>query len=324
MRAWNGGAYDTRRDRLVIWGGGHGDYGGNEVYVFDVRRLRWERLTEPSATTRCSGRLNEEAGQTEYRINGDGTPVAHHTYDGIEYVPSVDKLFVKGTSIWPIGGKNSYTWFFDFNRLSWTRKAELPDPNPAIAVSAYDPFTGNVYYHNVTSLFEYDPLADTWHRRGVFRGWLAPGRTGELDPIDRKFYIVGSGAVWYYDLKEEGVLKPKRLPTAGDRKIEDVFAPGLAYDIASGRLVAWAGTTKRRGGAKGWIPADIGDTVYALDPRTGVWTKHPPAGPVAPPKRAAVYNHGTYGRWRYIPSKDVFIGVNSVHGNVYFYRLPYR
>ena len=29
-RAWGGGAFDTRRDRLLLFGGGHNDYGGNE------------------------------------------------------------------------------------------------------------------------------------------------------------------------------------------------------------------------------------------------------------------------------------------------------
>src|SRR5215470_3874736 len=43
MRAWSGGAYDTKRDRFIIWGGGHGDYGGNEVYAFDVNTLSWFR-----------------------------------------------------------------------------------------------------------------------------------------------------------------------------------------------------------------------------------------------------------------------------------------
>src|SRR5689334_9252707 len=28
---WSGGAFDRKRDRLVVWGGGHMDYAGNEV-----------------------------------------------------------------------------------------------------------------------------------------------------------------------------------------------------------------------------------------------------------------------------------------------------
>ncbi|MBN1377797.1 MAG: hypothetical protein JXA04_01025, partial [Gammaproteobacteria bacterium] len=30
MAAWSGGAYDSSRDRLIVWGGGHEDYAGNE------------------------------------------------------------------------------------------------------------------------------------------------------------------------------------------------------------------------------------------------------------------------------------------------------
>ena len=32
--------------------------------------------------------------------------------------------------------------------------------------------------------------------------------------------------------------------------------------------------------------------------------------------------NGTFGRFRYIPSKDRFILVNSVKQNVFIYRLP--
>ena len=33
---------------LVIHGGGHGDYWGNEVYAFDVATATWSRINEPS------------------------------------------------------------------------------------------------------------------------------------------------------------------------------------------------------------------------------------------------------------------------------------
>src|SRR5438876_2240675 len=43
MNDWSGGAYDSKRDRLIIWGGGHGGYAGNEIYVFDIGTLAWKR-----------------------------------------------------------------------------------------------------------------------------------------------------------------------------------------------------------------------------------------------------------------------------------------
>src|SRR5688500_2675426 len=51
MAAWSGGIYDTDRERLVVWGGGHNDYAGNEVYAFgplNAAAPKWQRLTDPS------------------------------------------------------------------------------------------------------------------------------------------------------------------------------------------------------------------------------------------------------------------------------------
>ncbi len=74
ITAWSGAALDTNADRLLVWGGGHADYSGNEVYAFDLRTLRWTRLTEPSAVDRSRGHY------------ADGNPRSRHTYDYIEFV----------------------------------------------------------------------------------------------------------------------------------------------------------------------------------------------------------------------------------------------
>ncbi len=85
MAAWSGGVFDTKRDRLIIWGGGHNDYGGNELYAFDVNLLRWLRLTEPTPNpNRCQ------------EVNSDGTPVARHTYNGLAYIANGDRCFAFG------------------------------------------------------------------------------------------------------------------------------------------------------------------------------------------------------------------------------------
>src|SRR5581483_3931868 len=48
MSLWSGGAFDTKRNRLIVWGGGHFGYAGNEIYAFDVNTLSWTRVTDPS------------------------------------------------------------------------------------------------------------------------------------------------------------------------------------------------------------------------------------------------------------------------------------
>jgi len=42
---WSGGAFDTKGNRLLVWGGGHAGYAGNEIYAFNIDSLKWLRLT---------------------------------------------------------------------------------------------------------------------------------------------------------------------------------------------------------------------------------------------------------------------------------------
>ena len=48
MKKWSGAAFDSLRDRLLIVGGGHKGYGGNEIVAFSLNNLSWERITDPT------------------------------------------------------------------------------------------------------------------------------------------------------------------------------------------------------------------------------------------------------------------------------------
>ena len=74
MNDWAGGAYDSTRDRLMVWGGGHAGYGGNEVYAFSLATGAWSRLTEPSnPITTCTD------------FYPDGRPASTHSYNFCNY-----------------------------------------------------------------------------------------------------------------------------------------------------------------------------------------------------------------------------------------------
>src|SRR5271167_2245505 len=46
---WSGGAADDAHQRLIMWGGGHSDYAGNEVSVLNLTGTpSWERFTSPT------------------------------------------------------------------------------------------------------------------------------------------------------------------------------------------------------------------------------------------------------------------------------------
>jgi hypothetical protein len=71
---------------------------------------------------------------------------------------------------------------------------------------------------------------------------------------------------------------------------------------------------------KQFVAWNGGDAVYTLNLDTRVWTKHPsaPTNTVIPGPQAVA---GTYGRWRYVPSKNLFILANTIDEDVYFYKL---
>lgn len=318
MKAWSGGAYDTLRDRLVVWGGGHADYGGNEVYVFDLRTLAWSRLTDPSPTTLSGGRLNEAAGQTDPLFNPDRTPVARHTYDGLEYLPPpVDRMVACGGSRWFKGGADGQVWTFDFATLKWERKHDCGEV-PLTPKTARDPGSGRWYLQTAKNLIEYDPARDSWREVGKNGAWSEEG-VAEIDPVRHWFVTLEKGKIFYFDMSALGLWRRKELVTTGATEILKAHAPGVAYSPTAKKLVAWSGTTTDN-------QADgLGDSVFVLDTDSLVWRRYQPAGPTHPPKAApnnSAKSRGTYGRWRYVPGKDLFVGVNNIWENVYFYRLP--
>jgi hypothetical protein len=305
MQAWSGAAYDTNRERLIVWGGGHSDYAGNEIYVFDTGTLRWQRLNEPSSNV--SG--------TNEPFYPDGLPRSRHTYNYIEYLPNIDR-FVSfgGSGPYPVGG-GTFTRIvseFNFDSLTWSHdRAQVPRAsgtgtgNLISSIATYDSVTGNVWQHSMgasgNQLSQYNPVTDTWtvHASKYVRIYSTPA----IDTNRHQLVIVGNDQILAWDLNAPDAA-PITPVTSGDNTMEAAIAPGFQYDPVSDKLVAWDG----------------GADVYLLDPATWVWTKISPAttNTVVPTSKEP---NGTYGRFRYIPSKNVFIAVNRTSENVYLFRL---
>lgn len=295
IEAWSGGAFDTRRNRLLVWGGGHADYSGNEIYAFDLNSLAWERLTEPSP---------DVGGDPESGVYPDGQPRSRHTYDYIEYLPNQD-LFCSfgGSALYPSGNVSTLrTDCYDFRNSQWVTRASLPseDGSNLEAVTALDSETGAVYFKAkyTSHLAKYDPVLDRWQELND-DFYLNAKRTGAIDSANRVMVIVGEGDTFYYHLDSEQF---ETVSTSGSGPSSR--APGLVYDIASERIVAWEGGTK----------------VYSLDVATSTWKTHNAASSnsVTPSDQS---NWGTFGRFRYVPSKNLFVVVNGIDENVYAYKL---
>ena len=287
VAAWSGGAFDTRRNRLVLWGGGHTDYHGNEVYAFSVESMSWERVTEPNPAPRL-----------DFETNADGTPNCRATYNGLAYLVHADRLFSFGGSVAGNGFASCRsTLALDFDRRTWTSRAPSGDVPPPDLGShcSYDPATRKVWWGGTKGLFSYDFDANRWTKHGDEAFYY---HTSALDPKRGLWIVAGSNAFFAYDVRG---AKPVRLDwkTTGGDALLAKSNPGLDYDPVRDRITGWAG-----------------GAVYTLDPVTKAWTAFSAPGGPAP----APTPNGTYGRWRYAPSVDAFILVASAGGDVHFYK----
>lgn len=296
IEAWNSGAFDTKRNRLLITGGGHNDYGGNEVYAFSIETLQWQRIWGPSP--------NIPAPQGPCSATySDGNPVSRHTYDGLEYIPQLDALWMHGGSLYCGPGNQSRdTWQLDLTNPRWSRRADMIANSVLEMVSAYDPVTGHIFASGPSSqlgLYEYDPVSNAWTSRGGQS--VVDHQTATIDSDRRKFVSIGSGNVTIYDLGQSTV-SAQRVSTSGPQAVVNFAYPGVDYDPVSKRIVAWIG----------------GSTVYSLDVATLAWASHPTTGSVTPPSPR---NSMVFNRWRYVPSKNAFITVNGIDQSVFIYKL---
>lgn len=287
--AWGGAAADTSRNRLIIWGGGHNDYYGNELYALDLTTRVMRRLTDPSPigeVSRCLGTLP------------DGNPASRHTYGNLVYMAHVDRMFAfGGAHACANGGFVNDTWTFDFSTNRWhLMNPTGPLPVYGVTASAYDPVTQQVYLHDTYGLSSYD-FASNRYTRLINNFSTDYHLTAAIDPGRRKFVLLGDG-VQVVDLD---TLAVSRLTTTNTPAlVTSRQSPGVAFDPVAQRVIAWHG----------------GNGVFALDLATAAWTQVAAGiGPNVP----APYQ-GTYGRWSYFPQYGVFALVNSIDQNAFVFR----
>ncbi len=98
ITAWGSMAWDGNRRQLIIWGGGHANYAGNEVYRFDAATLRWERASLPSAVRPP---FND---RRYFAVDGAmNAPISSHTYDNQEFLPRADRFITFGGASYNAG-----------------------------------------------------------------------------------------------------------------------------------------------------------------------------------------------------------------------------
>jgi hypothetical protein len=305
MGAWSGATLDTVNDRLIVLGGGHNDYYGNEVYAFSLKTLEWSRLNSPSSPVGYT-----TSGNGGYMP--DGAPPILHTYDMLAYVPETNQVLVPaGASSFSNGNQTGariyyYTWAFNLTTNKWAQLANNNLTGSTVDIVFHDNSADHMLYgiSSERAFQRYSPATNTWSGLGLGGRLSGYHMTGAIDPMDRFLVAVGSdGGTGFLNVigLATGLVSSPR--TSGDLTVQNGNSPGFVWDPIAMVFVGWNG----------------GSTLYTLDPKTWHWTvvTLSTGNRVTPPAPA---KNGTFGRFQYDAAHDVFIVVNDIDQDVYVFK----
>lgn len=326
--AFSGGTFATgygAAGSLLYWGGGHNDYGGNELYAFGVATGLWSK---PG--------LQSPSGSCNYTTSlwPDGKPCAEHTWDGLVYAPTTNQMFqMPGSSDYGTVEGTSYIDAFSFTDSAWTRKGRISNgvdlsAQHESAMTAYDSQNNVIWWHGGSKYLSY-------------------GGTGTLGNILKKISVTTGDTVASYasrgfsqngsmlyapNLKAIIIINPRRSG-AQDIAVWDVSSgtPVLAITPFTGGMIpdeAW-GFAWDPIANKGVSYSGSGSSVVTLTPpanwattHTGTWAfaTVPAASGSAVPTRPPL-NIWLFDRFSYAPALCGFVAVMGVDEPVWAYRL---
>jgi len=305
IMSYSGGWYDPQYHQFCIFGGGHWDYSGNEVWCLDIATLVWNEVYSADVVTTQAGdqgaynnynntlypgALFSSAGEPIENAN----PMSRHSYDQMEYVEGLGPV-VWGGYMWGDGVTTNWcdmckdTWALklnNFNAPRWQYLYDTTNPSPnttaGVGASAYS-FKNKLMYALVTG--------DTWTFNPADKSWSQIVTTGsapysiemtmEYDSKRNVLYTFGgtypdNPNLYRFDIKSNvwSLLSPSGVGPG----VETVRGPGLAYDAANDVLLVYKN-----------------GNIWAYDPTNNSWSQFNSAsGPTAD-------GWDAYGRFRYDP-----------------------
>jgi PKD repeat protein len=301
IAAWSGAVADTKRNRLIVWGGGHNDYYGNEIYALNLGSTpqTLTRLNDPSP-------IFDNSTPKAPAALADNKPNSRHTYNCLAYIEHADRMFVFNGAL--AGGSSGFaldTWTLDMNTLQWQRMdptAGNPPTGygPGWSIAAYDPNSKTVFVNWADCLWQYTYETNSYTLLST-NAHAPYSATGVIDP--KRKLLIYMGMEYQSTIPKVSVID---ISPGSDYQVQDWSAqvsgcdalagveyPGLAYDPVLDRVVGW--------------PND-GNSVYIFDVDTKTATQQTfPNGPQTP----AGTSTGTFGRFRYFPATNSYAVVNE-------------
>jgi hypothetical protein len=244
IRAWSGFGWDSQRSSLIIYGGGHANYAGNDVYTWNAGTQLWGRSSLPS-------QVEPDANGEFFTVDGPmHSPISAHTYDNDLYLKVSDRYITFGGAVWgsgpyikPVGSGYVRTgpYLFDPARADGNKVGGLTGSgvDPTIAggqmwenrdnvmglrfhngVSGYATENGkDVVYVQARAggtrgeLYRYtindpnDPTGDTWEKVGKNVSTKSPQGSGTYAPDLNLFMRTGTSTdpFMLWDLSQAGL-----------------------------------------------------------------------------------------------------------------------
>jgi hypothetical protein len=346
---------DWPRNRMLLWGGGHNDYAGNEVYSLELGLIGKTsvgatasgpliRLDAPAPPNQNKTGTNETLvpapqGPGAFPFPSRPTPNSRHLYDGGEYIHSKDQLIQIGGALNNDGFASHSVWTLDLSSVNsacapdcdpaWTNTGlTVPDANVG-TMAKIDPNTGYIWLAQQTGLWMLDSAS-------VSSGFTQVGSTsmgyhgvGVIDPEDGYFIDVHAFGdtprnIGYWNIKGwkpgSGNLIQQTAP------IDSVCA--AMFSTATTNKWAYPGLQWDPLGHRVTIYPGGGNAIYYLYPKT--WTcqsdtygstqgvDYPQNTFTQLGVEAAM---GTFTRFGYFPNLDVYVLCNDPNKNCWYLRL---
>lgn len=322
INSWSGGALASgfgAKGSLIVFGGGHLNYYGSELYAFDLSTQMWTRVTNP-----YKGNLSWPYSTGTYP---DGSPSPPHTYDMISYHPPSNS-FVTLTAAEDNDPtiRAEVVHMLDLGARQWRHSPRNTANVSDGGWSAYDS-TRDVFWlqgggggSKSTALVKFDPNVDngngTYGKYTNYSPQLA--RTDSVAAYDPNHDILAVATFREYstvsgiDLKnpEAGPVTLKEGGTAPSKE----SASGWEWSPSRSAFIYW-----RRGG-------DVYEFVPSgTDWKNGTWLwAKVTSGQNSVAPQAMETDNGVYGRFQLVSYQDMDIAVvvNRIDGPVYAFRLP--
>lgn len=224
INAWSSFAWDSKRDQIIIYGGGHANYAGNEIYLWDGDTGSWGRGSLPSE-------VKSIAPATYVAVDGsDNAPTSAHTYDNNVYLPIADRFVVFGGAAYNTGG--GYLLDESGDRTGpyfWDPSKADPDKVGGTTGSQVDPSVeGGAMWENRHSPLPY------WHSRGHTEGVTAYAEEGGKDVV----YVDTTHQLWKYKINDVTDSTQDEWELVGDShsSLGGIWSQGAGAIDAESRL----------------------------------------------------------------------------------------